>query len=87
MRERVELECPFCAIVLNKLSTYQLHMSISHRGKAWDKDGLCSAVLKVSKLELFKIYIIFAYLGNLDKMLSHYGRYTGRSINLYRLNV
>ena len=47
MRERVELKCPLCECMYDKLAQYQDHMTSSHRGKAWDKDGLCSAVLKV----------------------------------------
>ncbi|KAL5256187.1 hypothetical protein ACHWQZ_G011418 [Mnemiopsis leidyi] len=48
MRERVQLKCPLCECMYDKLAQYQDHMTSSHRGKAWDKDGLCSAVLKVT---------------------------------------
>jgi len=51
MRERVELQCPLCGCMYDKLAQYQDHMSASHRGKAWDKDGLCSAVLKVTTVK------------------------------------
>lgn len=51
MRERVELKCPLCGCMYDKLAQYQDHMSASHRGKAWDKDGLCSAVLKVTTVK------------------------------------
>ena len=53
MRERVELKCPLCECTYDKLAQYQDHMSASHRGKAWDKDGLCSAVLKVLVLTFY----------------------------------
>lgn len=52
LREKLELKCPLCCCVYNKLAQYQDHMSSSHKGKAWDKEGLCKAVLKVTLVTL-----------------------------------
>ena len=47
-REEVRLACPLCEEMFPKMSLFQMHMSWKHKGKEWDKEGLCSAILRVS---------------------------------------
>jgi len=47
-REQVRLQCPYCSCEFGKLALYQHHMSSAHHGRAWNKEGLCEAVLKVT---------------------------------------
>ena len=51
-REEVRLACPLCEEQFPKMSLFQMHMSWKHKGKEWDKEGLCSAILRVSREHL-----------------------------------
>eukprot|EP00116_Pleurobrachia_bachei_P006515 sb/3466777/ len=50
-REEVRLACPLCEELFPKMSLFQMHMSWKHKGKEWDKEGLCSAILRVTLVD------------------------------------